>query len=74
MMRVRALTVMVFFAAGFTVVSARLVYLQVLCHEQYVREAALTQERVVPVAARRGRILDCQRRIYAQSVTVTDLF
>ncbi|MDR1192166.1 MAG: penicillin-binding protein 2 [Verrucomicrobiales bacterium] len=74
LMRIRALTVVTLFAIGFTVVSGRLVWLQVWRHEDYRREALQTQMRVVPLPAGRGRILDCQRRIYAQSVTVTDLF
>jgi cell division protein FtsI (penicillin-binding protein 3)/stage V sporulation protein D (sporulation-specific penicillin-binding protein) len=74
LMRVRALTVVVLFAIGFTVVSGRLIYLQVLCHDKYQDEAMRAQYRVVPIPAMRGRILDCQQRIFAQSVPVVDLY
>ena len=74
LMRVRALTVIVLFAIGFTVVSGRLIYLQVLCHDKYEEEALRAQYRVVPIPAARGRIFDCQQRIFAQSIPVIDLY
>jgi cell division protein FtsI (penicillin-binding protein 3)/stage V sporulation protein D (sporulation-specific penicillin-binding protein) len=74
LMRVRALTVIVLFAIGFTVVSGRLIYLQVLCHDKYEEEALRAQYRVVPIPAARGRIFDCQQRIFAQSIPVVDLY
>jgi cell division protein FtsI (penicillin-binding protein 3)/stage V sporulation protein D (sporulation-specific penicillin-binding protein) len=73
-LQLRAVWVLLLFAVGFTVVSARLIQLQILRHAKYQEEAMRAQCRVIPVPALRGRILDCQRRIFAQSVPVVDLY
>ena len=72
-MRVRAMMVIVGFALVFTVISGRLVYLQLVCHEKYREEAIRKQYAVRPIPPLRGRILDCQNRILAQSIPVVDL-
>ncbi|MDD5262199.1 MAG: penicillin-binding transpeptidase domain-containing protein [Methylacidiphilales bacterium] len=72
-MRVRAMMAIVLFALAFTVISGRLVYLQLVCHEKYRDEAIRKQYAVRPIAPVRGRILDCQNRVLAQSTPVTDL-
>ena len=72
-MRVRAMLVVVLFSLGFTIISGRLVYLQLVCHEKFQNEAVRNQYAIVPVPALRGRILDAQGRVLVQSVTTIDL-
>jgi cell division protein FtsI (penicillin-binding protein 3)/stage V sporulation protein D (sporulation-specific penicillin-binding protein) len=69
----RALTVILLFACGFTVISARLIQLQLVRHEMYREEALKMHTDVVPIAPRRGSVLDAHGRILAQTVMVTDL-
>jgi cell division protein FtsI/penicillin-binding protein 2 len=69
----RAMAVFVLFACGFTVISSRLVYLQLVKHEEYREKAIGMHYRVVPMPAQRGRILDAGGGILSQTVTVTDL-
>lgn len=72
-LRNRALLVSMLFACGFTVVSCRLVWLQLVQHEKY-REEAVRQHYVgIPIPPNRGSILDRRGHVLAQTVTVTDL-
>jgi cell division protein FtsI/penicillin-binding protein 2 len=46
----------------------KLVYLQVFCHDDYLAERKAQVEKVQPVPARRGEILDRNRKLLAKSV------
>lgn len=72
-LRMRGLVVTMLFAAGFTLVSARLIYLQIVKNEYYREEAIKMHYVGVPIPPHRGSIRDCAGNILAQSVTVTDL-
>lgn len=72
-LQTRAMTIFVLFACGFTVISSRLVYLQLVKHEEYRDKAISMHYRIVPMPAQRGRILDANGGILSQTVTVTDL-
>jgi cell division protein FtsI/penicillin-binding protein 2 len=69
----RALTVILLFACGFTAISARLIHLQLVRHDYYRDQALRMHTDVVPLAPKRGSVLDARGRILAQTVTVTDL-
>ncbi|MDX6767692.1 MAG: penicillin-binding protein 2 [Candidatus Methylacidiphilales bacterium] len=69
----RALVVILIFACGFTAISARLIYVQLVSHEDYREKAVRMHTDVVPTAPRRGAILDAKGRVLAQTITVTDL-
>lgn len=69
----RAMAVFVLFACGFTVISSRLVYLQLVKSEEYRARAIAMHYRVVPMPAQRGRILDSGGGILSQTVSVKDL-
>lgn len=72
-LRGRVIWVAVIFAVGFTAVSSRLVFVQLVRHDYY-REKAIKMHYVgIPVPARRGRIMDRNHSILAQTITVTDL-
>lgn len=72
-LQTRALVVVLTFACGFTAISARLIYVQLVSHEDYREKAVRMHTDVVPIAPRRGAILDAKGRILAQTITVTDL-
>lgn len=69
----RALIVILLFSCGFTVISARLIHLQLVRHDFYREKALRMHTDIVPLAPRRGSVLDARGRIMAQTVTVTDL-
>jgi cell division protein FtsI/penicillin-binding protein 2 len=69
----RALTVILLFACGFTAISARLIHLQLVRHDYSRGQALRMHTDVVPLAPKRGSVLDARGRILAQTVTVTDL-
>src|SRR5579863_2307276 len=51
----------------FAIIFFRLWYLQVLSGEQYVHEASQTFQRVVPIPAPRGEILDREKKPLVES-------
>jgi cell division protein FtsI/penicillin-binding protein 2 len=69
----RALAVILLFACGFTAISARLIYVQLVSHEDFREKAVRMHTDVVPIAPRRGAVYDSKGRILAQTITVTDL-
>lgn len=69
----RALAVVLLFACGFTAISARLIYVQLVSHEDFREKAVRMHTDVVPIAPRRGAVYDAKGRILAQTITVTDL-
>ena len=72
--RRRILVVAVIFAAWAVGIEARLVYLQVYRHDDYVTKAERQQVRTLTVPAIRGDILDRDNRVLATSADVeTDL-
>ena len=66
--RSRIIMVTVFLAAAFTVVSARLIYIQLVNQQEYREEAIRLHTSGEPVPAQRGSILDAGGRVLAQSV------
>jgi cell division protein FtsI (penicillin-binding protein 3) len=72
--RRRLLVVIVLFAAWTAGIQARLVYLQVVRHDDYVARAQRQQMRTVEVAAKRGEILDRSGRVLAYSVDVDSIY
>lgn len=73
MLRVRLTWVVILFAIGFTLVSTRLIYLQLVMHDFYLDEAIKMHYVTIPIPPRRGEILDRSGNVLAQSVEVTDL-
>ncbi len=69
----RILAVVLVFSLGFTIISARLVWVQLVNHEEYLERADRMHFVVVPVSPRRGSILDNNGHIMARTLTVTDL-
>ncbi|MFZ5806452.1 MAG: peptidoglycan D,D-transpeptidase FtsI family protein [Verrucomicrobiota bacterium] len=72
-LRTRGFAVVVLFAMGFSVVSARLIYLQLIRHEYYREEAIKMHYVGVPISPKRGAIRDREGHVLAQTVSVTDL-
>jgi cell division protein FtsI (penicillin-binding protein 3) len=72
--RRRLLVVVVIFGLWTTGIQARLVYLQVLRHDDYVARAQRQQLRTAEIAAKRGEILDRTGRVLAYSVDVDSIF
>lgn len=67
------MVIVVIFSLGFTLLSTRLIYLQVIRHDHYQEIAIRRQYDRYPVAARRGNIYDSHGRVIAQSVQVVDV-
>ncbi len=72
-LRLRALLLVLGFSVAFTVLSARLVYIQLFEHEKFREIAIRRQYERIPVAPRRGTILDTNHRVMAQTLVVHDL-
>lgn len=64
----------VIFGAWTTVIEGRLIYLQVIQHEQLVARATRQQMRTVPASAKRGDILDRRGRVLAYSVDADTVY
>ncbi|MDZ4743593.1 MAG: penicillin-binding protein 2 [Verrucomicrobiota bacterium] len=64
----RAMTVSLIGLTAFTVLSARLVQLQVRDHEKYYELAINNHMRKIPIEAQRGEIYDCNGEILATSL------
>lgn len=71
--QIRAMLVILLFSCGFTALSVRLIQLQLVRHDYYRERALRMHTDVVPLAPRRGSLLDAQGRILAQTISVTDL-
>ncbi|MEM1159004.1 MAG: penicillin-binding protein 2 [Verrucomicrobiota bacterium] len=72
-LRLRALGVICCFACVFTIISSRLVYLQLVSHERYREKSIEMHIEHLPVPPQRGRILDRHGRVFAQTLKLTDL-
>jgi cell division protein FtsI (penicillin-binding protein 3) len=68
MRRLRVLYVFAFFAVWVGIIGARLVFLQVFCHHEFVEKAARQQQRTFEVAPRRGVLYD--RNLHELAMTV----
>lgn len=71
--RLRALLVILGFCGFLTLLSARLVQIQLFEHEKFREIAIRRQYERIPVAPRRGTILDTNHRVMAQTLLVHDL-
>jgi len=67
------MVMVVIFSLGFTLLSTRLIYIQLIEHTHYQEIAIRRQYDRFPVAAKRGNIYDAQGRVVAQSVQVFDI-
>ncbi|TFE70807.1 peptidoglycan D,D-transpeptidase FtsI family protein [Methylacidiphilum caldifontis] len=65
--RVRALIVFVLLGLGFTVISLRLIYIQLINHEKFMSMATTIHSVRKILPAKRGQILDCKNVPLAQS-------
>lgn len=72
-MRARTVGLICSFAIGFTLISVRLVYLQLISHERYREQSITTHFDRLPVAPHRGQILDRRGRVFAHTIQVIDL-
>jgi cell division protein FtsI/penicillin-binding protein 2 len=72
--RRRALLVITGFAFGFTMISVRLIFLQLVDHDRYVEEADQTHYELVAVPPRRGTIMDARGRTLAETLRLIDLY
>lgn len=72
-LRVRLTWVVILFALGFTAVSMRLIYVQMVQHDYYRQEAIKMHYVSIPIPPQRGKITDRAGNVLAQSVSVTDL-
>ncbi len=72
-LRLRALGVVCTFACGFTILSGRLIDLQLVKHQAYKSVSEEMHYATVPVVPMRGRILDRTGKTYAQTLPVNDI-
>lgn len=72
--RVRFVYVAAFFLVWSLIIGGRLVWLQVIRHQHYLKIAASQQERDVPVAPQRGLLYDRNLRELAMTVSVDSIF
>ena len=56
--RMRVVYILAFFAVWVGAIGLRLVWLQVICHHEFVERAARQQQRTFEVAPRRGVLYD----------------
>src|SRR5436305_15234145 len=68
--RIRCALVCLFFTALFSVFSFRLVYLQMIKHDQYAGLAAEKHVYKQPIFAERGTIIDANKEVLAHNVPV----
>lgn len=61
------------FALGFTLISGRLVYLQLVRHDDFREKAIEMHYAAIPIPPLRGRICDRNGNVLAQSIIATDL-
>lgn len=72
--RRRIMGVTLFFSFCFTVVSCRLIWIQLVQQESYRAEAIRCHTRGEPVPAQRGSILDVSGRVLAQSMPLIHVY
>lgn len=69
----RACLVVAMFVMGFTLVSTRLVHVQLMQHDFFRGKAVGLHYRTIPTTAERGNIYDANGRILAQTTKVLDI-
>ena len=72
--RVRALVIGAVVLMAFCLIAARLVYLQVVRHEDLAAQAESNRTAVVPIVPNRGLILDRNGVVLATSLTTASLY
>ncbi|MEO0454280.1 MAG: penicillin-binding protein 2 [Verrucomicrobiota bacterium] len=72
-LRRRALLVILLFTTGFTTISTRLIFLQMVDHQVYLEEAGEMHYDTVVIPPRRGSVMDVKGRVLAQTLIVIDL-
>src|SRR6266496_3062195 len=73
-LRHRVLWILLLFIAWATAIEARLVYLQVYRHDDYVAKAERQHMRTLTLAAIRGDIVDRENRVLATSANVETIY
>src|SRR5690242_5264293 len=73
-LRRRVLWILIVFVAWTAGIEARLVYLQVYRHDDYVARAGRQQMRTFQLAAMRGDIVDRESRMLATSAQVQSVY
>ncbi len=74
MQRMRVLLVFSIFAAWVAIIGARLVWLQVVRHPEFVERAARQQQRTLTVSPRRGILYDRSLHELAMTVSVDSIY
>jgi cell division protein FtsI (penicillin-binding protein 3) len=74
MRRFRVLNVLIFFCFWGILICGRLVWLQVICHSEWVDRAAKQQQRTFEVAPRRGVLYDRNLHELAMTVSADSIF
>jgi cell division protein FtsI (penicillin-binding protein 3) len=70
----RLLQLFAFLAAWALVVVGRLVQIQIVRHDDYIRRATRQQERTLSLNPVRGSILDARQRVLAESVSADSIY
>ena len=70
----RLIQLFAFLAAWAFVVVARLVQIQIVRHDDYIKRATRQQERTLSLNPVRGSILDARMRILAESVSADSIY
>ena len=73
-LRIRTLIVAGCLGCAFLGLSGRLVYLQVVKHEEYLRLAESQHAKAIPLTAKRGAIMDRHGQVLAVSSAAETLF
>ena len=71
--RVRVMAITAIFAMAFTVVSVKLIWIQLVKQDVYREKAIRMHTNGEPVAAQRGSILDVSGRVLAQSMPLIEV-
>jgi cell division protein FtsI (penicillin-binding protein 3) len=74
MSRLRVLNILAFFAFWSVLICGRLVWVQIICHQEFVERAAKQQEHGFEVAPRRGMLYDRNLHELAMTVLVDSIY
>jgi cell division protein FtsI (penicillin-binding protein 3) len=74
MRRFRILNVLIFFAFWCVIICGRLIWLQVFCHSDWVKRAAMQQQHAFEVSPRRGILYDRNLHELAMTVLADSIF
>ncbi|MCX7766074.1 MAG: penicillin-binding protein 2, partial [Candidatus Sumerlaeia bacterium] len=72
--KLRLLVVTICLMIGFICLAIRLYYIQIVCHQTYVEQAARQHYAVIEIAPRRGDIVDRNGDVLATSTMVYSVY